>query len=347
MKIKREVPMKRFSKCSFLMIIFFVLMASFVAQMSVVSAAETTVLRFAGSWPVNHHCTRGQEFYAKLVMEKTNKVKIQVYPASQLFSDKDMVRAVSTGAVEMGVLVPGFMTGQVPYMLANDLLYLFKDRNHNHRWVDSPEVGEILKQEFEKHGYHLIYWMDFGALGLASTKPIKTLEDFKGKRIRAAGEMLVEGLQTLGASPTVMGSGEVYTAIQRNTIDGAISGWASFYERKYYEVAKYLTDGKLPVGLLMVTINKKIWDGLPKDVQAIMMEAGKEAQAWGRKECEKEDNGVIDELKKKGMQLYVVPDKELDRWKAASTKACIDIFMKRVEDPQKGRRLLEIAEKLR
>jgi TRAP-type C4-dicarboxylate transport system substrate-binding protein len=78
-----------------------------------------------------------------------------------------------------------------------------------------------------------------------------------------------------------------------------------------------------------------------------MMAVGKEAQVWGRKECEKMDIQDLEELKKKGMQYYVVPEKERERWKAASVGVCTEIFLKRIDDPQKGKRILEIAEKLR
>jgi tripartite ATP-independent transporter DctP family solute receptor len=338
--------MKKCSKYSFVMIGCCVLTFCFVPRLSAVFAAETqTILRYAGWHPINHHVTRGQELYARLVMDKTKKVKIEVYPASQLFSDKDLVRALSTGAVDMGVMPTGLVTGQIPLLLAFDIPFIFKDRSHSHRWIDS-EVSQMIDQEFEKRGYHIIYWMDFGLFGFASTKPLRTLEDFKDKRIRGPGEMMVESLRALGAAPTVIGSGEVYLALQRNTIDGAISGWTSFFERKYYEVSKYLTDADYTIGLFPITINKKIWDGLPKDVQAVMTQAGKEAQTWGRKECEKSDNEDLEQLKKKGMQYYHVPEKERDRWKAAATKPCIDIFLKRLDDQEKGKKVLEIADKL-
>ena len=115
---------------SLTMIACCVLMFCFVAQGPSVFAAETQIkLRYAGWHPIAHHVTRGQEFYAKLVMEKTKKVVIEVYPASQLFSDKDLVRALSTGAVDMGVMPTGLVTGQIPLLLAFDIPFIFKDRS--------------------------------------------------------------------------------------------------------------------------------------------------------------------------------------------------------------------------
>ncbi|HVN25985.1 MAG TPA: TRAP transporter substrate-binding protein [Syntrophorhabdales bacterium] len=304
------------------------------------------VLRFAGWHPIEHHCTRGQELYAKLVMEKTKKVTIEVYPSSQLFSDKDMVRAVQTGAVEIGVIPTGLVTGQIPLLLVFDIPFLFRGREHYHRWLDDPEVSQAINVEFEKRGYHILYWMDFGSFGIASTKPLKTIEDFKGKRIRAPGEMMVEGVRALGAAPTMIGSGEVYMALQRNTIDAAISGWTSLLERKYYEVSKHLIDANYGMGFFPITINKKTWESLPKDVQSIMTQAAVEAQSWGRKECQKSDLQDLEQLKKKGMQYYLVPEKERERWVAA-TKPCVELFLKRVGDQDKGKKLLEKAQQMK
>lgn len=306
-----------------------------------------TIIRYAGWHPIEHHCTRGQDLYARLIMEKTKKVKIEVYPSSQLFSDKDMARALQTGSLEMGVMPTGMVTGQIPLLLIFDVPFLFQGREHYHRWLDDPEVGKALSQEFEKKGYHILYWMDFGSFGFASTKPLKTIDDFKGKRIRGPGEMMVEGLRALGAAPTIIGSGEVYMALQRNTIDGAISGWTSLFERKYYEVSKHLTDASYGMGFFPITINKKIWDGLPEDVRATMMEAGREAQAWGRKECQKSDTQDLEQLKNKGMQYYRVPEQERERWIEA-TKPCVDLFMKRAGgDQERAKVLLERAQKLK
>ncbi|RJR52526.1 MAG: TRAP transporter substrate-binding protein [Desulfobacteraceae bacterium] len=343
--MKRGFTMKRSLRRFFDVTVPLAVVLYVVTGIAVTSSAQT-VLRFGGSFPIDHHCTRGQEYFAKLVTGKTDKVKIEVYPASQLFNDKDLVRAVSTGAADMGILTPGVITGQVPIFLASDIPFLFSSRDHVHRWIDS-EVGEIYREALKKKNFHMIYWIDFSIFGIASTKPIKTLEDFKGRRIRGVGEMAVEGLRALGAASTFISSSEVYLALQRNTIDGAISGWSTFYDRKYYEVTKYLTDPGLALGVMVVAMNAPAWEKLPKDVQDIIMAAGKEAQAWGRQECEKADSRDLEQLKKKGMEYYEVPQKERERWKEATYKTCTEVFLKRVEDQGKAKRVLELAEKSR
>jgi len=310
------------------------------------AADPEITLRFAGNLPVNHFVTHSQEFYAKLIMERTKgKVKVDVFPAGQLFSDKDLLRALPAGAVDMGEVTAPQWTGIVPLWLFWDMPLYFKDRAHWSRVVDS-EVGEIMKKELldRKAGVKVLYWMHFGSSGFASKTPLKTLEDFKGKRIRGTGEIVLEAIKALGAAPVFMGGGEVYMALQRGTIDGANSGVSSFWERKYFEVTKYISCPDFTLGMFTVLINQKKWDSLPGDIQKAMLEAADEAKLWTRKECEKADNEALALLKEKGMDIYDPPEKEKARWKEAC-KPLMDNFLKRAGE--KGKMVLEMGEKLR
>jgi tripartite ATP-independent transporter DctP family solute receptor len=330
---------------SFLVLVMCFVVFSFSGIRSSEAASDQIVLRFAGNLPANHFVTRGQEFYAKQVEAKTKgKVKIEVYPAGQLFSDKDLVRALPNGAVDMAEATCPQWTGIEPLWLILDLPYFFKDRPHWHRVVDS-QVGTILKEEFEKKsGVKVLYWMDYGSSAFASKTPLKTLEDFKGKRIRGTGEPVLKGIQAMGASPVFMGGGEVYLALQRGTIDAANSGLSSFWERKYYEVTKYISAPDFTLGMFVVLINKKKWDSLPADVQKSMLEAAEEAKQWGRVECEKADTEAVTLLKGKGVEIYDPPEKEKARWRALMKPLHHEFYISRGGD--KAKALLEMAEKI-
>ncbi len=306
-------------------------------------AAEIT-LRYAGNLPIGHHVTRGQELLAKLVEEKTGgKVKIQVYPAGQLFADKDMMKAVPAGAVEMAEVTLSQWTGMVPNLLLLDLPLFFNDRRQVWRSVDG-KAGEVLIKDLEKVGVKLLYWMDYGMADFICKQPLRTLEDFKGKRIRGYGELITESIRGLGGAPTFLGAGEVYMALQRGTIDGAASGTTSFYERKLYEVTKHLTHADYAFVMFGVLMNLKKWNELPPDVQKTLVACSAEAQEWGRKECEKMDKESLEVLKQKGMEVYVIPDKEKERWKKASQPA-VERFQKRAGET--GKELLALVEKTR
>jgi tripartite ATP-independent transporter DctP family solute receptor len=290
------------------------------AEIQAVGAANPEItLRYAGSLPIDSHTTHSMYFYAKLVEEKTKgKVKIDVFPAGQLFTDKDMLRAVPSGAVDMAQITPLMWTGAVPVWIVLDLFLFYTDRAHWNRVMDS-EAGEILKQELldRNVGAKVLYWMDGGTTSIASKVPIKKLEDFKGKRIRAGGESVVNVLKALGAAPVFMGGGEVYMALQRGTVDAAHAIVTSLWLRKYNEVTKHLICPEISYMSLVTVINKKKWESLTGDVQKAMLEAGKEADLWTRKECTKDDQRAVLELKEKGMEVFDPPEQEKARWREA------------------------------
>ncbi len=308
------------------------------------SEGAEIVLRYAGNLPIQHHVTSGQELYAKLIMEKVKgKVKVEVYPAGQLYSDKDMTTALPSGAVDMGTVTNDQWTGLVPGLMVLQLPLFYEDRQHWWRTMDG-EAGEILKKELEKVGVKLLYWMDYGGVELATKFPLRKLEDLKGKKMRGYGETSVKYLGLLGSSPTFLGGGEMYMALQRGVIDGTYSGTTSFYDRKIYEVTKYVNIGPHNFSPFLVLINLNKWNQLPSDVQKAMLEVAPQAQEWGRKECEKKDIECLELLKQKGMEVYFLPPEEKKRWREAS-REIIEIFYKRAGDL--GKKLLTLAEKAR
>lgn len=326
-----------------LMVVLFLTLSYLGVRCPEASSSEIT-LRLASTTPSDSVGTRIHDLFAKSVMEKTKgKVKIEIYPANQLFSYKDLLQALPAGSVDMGDVICGTWTGIEPLFLFFDIPFISKSYPQWHKVLDS-RTGEILKEEFEKKtGVKILYWIDAGGIGFASGKPLKTLEDFRGKRIRAMGEMNSEMIKTLGGSPVFLGSGELYLALQRGTIDVAISSIDTFWTRKFHEVTKYISCPNLLLGTIALGINKNKLDGLPKDVQEVMLEASKEAMAWERGEAEKIDIEDLKLLKEKGMDIYDPPEKERNRWKG-ECKNLTDLFLQRTGE--KGKMLLEIVDKI-
>jgi tripartite ATP-independent transporter DctP family solute receptor len=308
------------------------------------ASAEVT-LRYAGDLPIGNHLTRTQEFFAKRVEELSKKqIKVDVYPAGQLFAAKDYSKAVPSGAVDMAQVLLGQWTGIVPAYMIVDMPLYYENWVHIWKVMDSP-VGETIKKEIEKTGVKQICWTQDGSAGFVSKSPIRKLEDWKGKKIRAYTELSAYAIRALGAAPAFMGGGEVYMALQRGTVDGAISTLTSFYDRKYFEVTKYLVIPPMAGPIYGVIINLQKWNGLTAAQQEVLMAAGKETQEWARKEVQAVEGQAVEELKKKGMEVYYLPKEERQRWVNATQKPVRDAVLEKTGET--GKKLMEQTDKIK
>jgi TRAP-type C4-dicarboxylate transport system substrate-binding protein len=270
-------------------------------------------------------------------------MEIEVYPGGQLFAAKDYAKAVPLGAVDMAQCWIAQWTGIAPTLAMLDLMLFYDGWHHLWRVLDS-EAGEVMTKDLEKAGVKHLFWLQDGASGFTTKTPLKKLEDFKGKRIRSGTEFTSLYIKNLGAAPAFMGWGEVYLALQRNTVDGAISSVTSFRDRKYYEVTKHVTEPGMFYAPYACVMNLKKWKQLPADMQKILQAAGKDTLEWGRKEVQKETKESIDELAQKGMEIYYLPAGEKELWRKTG-KPVQEVFVRKVGD--QGKKLLEIGEKLR
>jgi tripartite ATP-independent transporter DctP family solute receptor len=318
-----------------------------VPQATAQGAKAEFLLRCAGTMPLDHYMTKTLEHYAKLIDERSKgRMKIEIYPANQLFADKDLPKALPSGAVDMAQVNMAMWSGLIPSLVVEELPFFYKDRDHFFRAMISPGVRNLLDKDFETKGAKVLFWMDYGYTGLIGKKPIKTMEDFKGKRIRGYGEISTEILKALGGAPVFMSIGEVYLALQRGTIDGVLTSTCSVYERKFYEVTKYFT--LIRCGEFQnqpaVLVNVKKYNQLPADLQKLLVDASKDAQDWGLDIALKGTDDCLAKLKEGGMEIYNLPEQEKKRWTAA-TKGVTTRYLERTGE--KGKALMEAVEKTR
>ncbi len=296
--------------------------------------AEKITLRFPGTLPVEHQITKSQEMFKKLVEERTGgRVAVQIYPAGQLYSDKDLVDVVPRGGVEMAEVNTGMWTGLAPELGVFDMIGYFDDAQHLYRVQDDPEIRDVMEKALEqKANTKFIGWLAYAGRGPLTVKPVEKLEDWKGLKVRAHSEWCSYWLKALGASPVVMSSGEVYQALQRKTIDGVISGGTSYLQRKQHEVAKYGIDNViLAEGIFAIVMNKDVWAKLPKDVQDAMLKAAGETTAWSRREAQKEEEEAWKQLSAMpDFHIVRLSDQEKKRWCEAGINPQKEAYAKRV-----------------
>src|SRR5437879_5868567 len=240
--------------------------------------------------------------FKELAEKYTNgKVKVEVYPNSQLYKDKEELEALQLGAVQM--LAPSnskFGPIGVREFEVFDLPYILPDLKTLRKVTDGPLGGKLLKLLDAKGMTGLAYW-DNGFKQMSANKKLVSPADYKGVKFRIQSSKVLEAqFRALGSIPQVMAFSEVYQALQTGVVDGQENTWSNMYTQKMHEVQKYTTltiHGY--IGYVLV-VNKKFWDALPGDTRAQLEKAMKEATAYGNAQSQKENDDALADIKKSG-----------------------------------------------
>ncbi len=306
-------------------------------------ADQKVTLKMATALPSSHPLVKAMDTLKAKANEKSKgSVTIQIYPAGQLYNDKNMNDAIISGGIDMGLNTVGRWATIVPAMDIFDVPFIFPSYEKVDKAIDSG-LGEKLGSELLKKGVRPLIWADYGFVQYANNKKlVKTPADFDGLKIRGYSKYSAETIKAMGASSVTMGSSEVYMGIQRGTIDGQTSGTTAMRDRKMYEVHKYLTVTNHASPEFIVAINEKSYSKLNADQKKALDAAALEVRDMIRANAKAEDLKALADLKAKGMEVYEVPENELQAWRDA-TKPVWDIFIK--ENGKFGQELIDICVK--
>ena len=255
---------------------------------------------------------KGAEKFKELAEKLTaGKVKVEVYPNSQLYKDKEELEALQLGAVQM--LAPSLAKfgplGAKEFEVF-DLPYIFPSKEVLQR-VTKGEIGKKLFQKLESKGIiGLAYW-DNGFKIMSANKPLIMPEDVKGLKMRIQSSKVLDAqMRALGALPQVMAFSEVYQALQTGVVDGTENPPSNMYTQKMHEVQKNatLTDhGYLGYAVI---VNKKFWEGLPADLRGKLEEAMKEATDYANDIAQNENDVALAQMKASGKTEFHTQTKE-------------------------------------
>ncbi|KJV28406.1 C4-dicarboxylate ABC transporter [Aquitalea magnusonii] len=294
---------------------------------SMAQAAGEIVIKFSHVVSPDTPKGKAAEYFKKLAEERTHgKVKVQVYPNSQLYKDKEELEALQLGAVQM--LAPSlakFGPLGVKEFEVFDLPYVFDNYDEVNK-VMHGAIGKQLLGKLESKGIKgLAYW-DNGFKNFSSNKPIRTPADLKGMKIRIqSSKVLEEEMRSVGALPQVMAFSEVYQALQTGVVDGTELEASNLYTSKAYEVQKNLTLTQHGFLGYAVIVNKKFWDGLPADVRTQLDGAIVDASKYANDIAKKENDRSLAAIKASGKtQVYTPTAAE----RAAFKKAMVPVHTK-------------------
>ena len=258
--------------------------------------------------------------FKQLVEERSKgRIKIEVYPNSQLYKDKEELEALQLGSVQM--LAPSlakFGPLGVKEFEVFDLPFLFKD-DAAFRAVTDGAVGRDLFAKLEGKGIKgLAYW-DNGFHIMSANKPLHTVADFKGLKMRIQSSKVLDAqMRALGAIPQVMAFSELYQSLQSGVVDGTEGVPSNFWTQKIFEVQKHITLSNHGHLAYAVIINKKFYDGLPADLRGIVDGAIKDATTYANAIASTENATSLERIKASGKTtLYTPTATEITEWKKA------------------------------
>jgi C4-dicarboxylate-binding protein DctP len=281
-------------------------------------AADPIVIKFSHVVAPDTPKGKGAERFKELAEARTNgAVKVEVYPNSQLYKDKEELEALQLGSVQM--LAPSlskFGPLGVREFEVFDLPYLFSSIAALRKVTDGPIGAELFKKLESKGILGLAYW-DNGFKDMTANRPLREVADFKGLKMRIQSSKVLDAqFRALGSLPQVLAFSEVYQAMQTGVVDGSENTPSNIFTQKHHEVQKYLTISNHGYNGYAVIVNKKFWDGLAPDIRATLEGAMKDATAYSNAISEKENDEALAAIKAAGTtEIDTLTDQELSAWR--------------------------------
>ncbi len=283
-------------------------------------AQSPIVIKFSHVVAVDTPKGKGAEYFKKLAEERTKgRVKIEVFPNSQLYKDGEEMEALQLGSVQMlAPSVAKFGPLGAREFEVFDLPYMFDNFDELHKVTQGP-IGKQLFQKLESKGLvGLAYW-DNGFKDMSANKALRLPSDVKGLKMRIQSSNVLEAqMRALGALPQKMAFSEVYQGLQTGVVDGTENPPSNFYTQKMHEVQKFMTMTDHGVIEYAVITNKKFWDGLPADIRSALEGAMADATKFANDIAKKENDDAIEGVKKSGKtQIITLTPEEKAAWKKA------------------------------
>lgn len=267
-----------------------------------VMAQDTITLKLAENQPANNPVTKADIRFAELVEEKTNgEVVVEVHYGATLGQEAETISMARTGVVAMARVNSVPLAEVVSDVGVFNLPFIFS--GYDHLWdVLESDVAQEINGKLEEVGLVGLTWFESGFRSFYTTEPVSELSDLEGMNIRVQeAELPMKMVELLGANPTPMPYGDVYSGLQTGVIDGAENGYVSYYTSSHYEVAPYYAvDNHLHPPALII-MNKAKFDSLSEEHQTAIMEAAEEAKEFEKREM----RAFQDESKEKVLEAGV------------------------------------------
>ena len=276
-----------------------------------------TITYGLGFNPGTPQARAADEFKARVEKESNGRILVDVFPAGQLGSAREMFESVQMGSQEIALLPTARISGFSPTLQIFDLPFLFPDRETAYQIFDS-EVGEKLLDTLSDTGVKGLAIYEDGFKHFTCSKKLEKLEDFKGLKFRTMeSPIIMEQFQALGANPVPIDFSELYNALQQGTVDGQENPLVTIDSVKLYEVQDYLLYSQHAyLGHVFLT-SKSWYDGLDDELKEIVTRNAKEIAVWERSLVAEEEVRYLDTIKASGTTVIELSAEERARMKEA------------------------------
>jgi len=278
-------------------------------------AQQKLVLKATDVHPLGYPTVEAVVRMGKKLEAATNgRLSIQMYPSMQLGGEKEMIEQAQVGALAIARISVGPMGPIVPELNVFNMPFMFRDNAHMEKVIDGP-IGEEMLKKLSDHptaGLIGLCWMNAGTRNVYnSKKPIKSVEDLKGLKIRMMGNpVFVDTMNALGGNGVAMGFDQLINAMQTGVVDGAENNEPTYTTGQHYRYAKYYSmTGHLMIPEILV-FSKKTWQSLSRDDQALIAKFAREAQQEERTLWYEMEKKSIEDMKKAGVEITEIPDKK-------------------------------------
>jgi tripartite ATP-independent transporter DctP family solute receptor len=278
-------------------------------------AQQKLVLKATDVHPLGYPTVEAVVRMGKKLEAATNgRISVQMFPSMQLGGEKEMIEQAQVGALAMARISVGPMGPIVPELNVFNLPFMFRDDAHMEKVIDGAIGEEMLKKLSDHPTANLIglCWMNAGTRNVYnSKKPVKSIDDLKGLKIRMMGNpVFVETMNALGGNGIAMGYDQLINALQTGIVDGAENNYPSYANGQHYRYAKYYSlTGHLMIPEILV-FSKRIWTTLSKADQDLIMKLAKEAQQEERKLWYEMEAKSLEQMKAAGVVIVPIADKK-------------------------------------
>src|SRR3954465_5146260 len=271
-----------------------------------VSAQDVQTLKIACVLDAQHPLMVGGRRMAEIIeRESKGRLKMALYPSSQLGGQRGVLQNVQSGVVGGALEATATLTNFVPQFGAIDLPYLAKDQDTAYRLFDSPVFEQELAKPAAAAGFHVVHvWEVTFRNVYTRAKAINSVADLKGQKLRVIpSPSYIALFRALGAAPTPMAFGEVYTALQQGVIDGAENDAVTYQTTKHMEVARTLALTSHMMLANTLYMSERVWQRLPDDIRAVIAKASVEARKTVTAERTARDAKALDDIRAAGVNV--------------------------------------------